>query len=90
MSYDRYINNRSHYQHVENYYQSNLSNRYDNSRKGDTDGFLGLPGWVFHPLETLKCSINWLKNEVEDYAILPGSIIAGGVIIYYLRKTPTM
>jgi hypothetical protein len=88
MSYDRYMNKPSHYQQLENYYGSNLSARYDNIR-ADT-GLFGLPGWIFHPLESLKCSMAWLKNEVEDYAILPGTIIGGGLIIYYLRKTPRL
>ena len=51
---------------------------------------LGIPVWVFHPLEAAKCWLNFVITEVEDYSVLPVSLVAGGLIIYYLRKTPTL
>lgn len=50
---------------------------------------LGLPVWLFHPMAAAKCWINFIVSEVEDYSVLPLSLIGGGLIIYYLRKTPS-
>jgi hypothetical protein len=50
---------------------------------------LGLPVWLFHPIEAAKCWINFVVTEIEEYSVLPLTLIGGGFIIYYLRKTPS-
>lgn len=73
----------------ENYYaMHDLASSSNRPNVGE--GIFGIPEWLFHPIETLKCSFKFVVNEVEQYAMLPMSLAAGGFIIYYLRKSPSM
>lgn len=70
------------YQH----YYSVQANPSDSPPPPET---LGLPVWFFHPFEAAKCWVNFVITEIEDYSIMPLTLIGGGLIIYYLRKTPS-
>ena len=74
------------YRHDERTLNYTIGNEIQQPR-GD---FLGLPAWIFHPIEAAKCFFNVVMTEVEDYAVLPMTLIGGGLVIYYLRKTPSL
>ena len=50
---------------------------------GDVFGF---PDWLFHPIEASKCFFRFVFIEAENYGVLPFTLIAGGLAIYYLKN----
>lgn len=48
---------------------------------------LGMPHWLAHPLQAAEDEIGYLVSEAEYYTALPLSLAAGGIAIYYLKKS---